>query len=222
MGLRKQKVTRKGMAFYRVHFGIKEPYSVICDGTIIHFALQKQLFLKDALPRLLSAPSHVCVTRCITAELRSLGEEFSGAAVFARRAQHVACAHSPDSIIPATDCIIALAESNATHSLCFATRDPQIQRQLGRLSGVPLIYVNNTALVLHRPSNESNAEIVQREQDKLHVGLSESTYIRKTRRHLRRLTRKEREHVTSRKKKKPAKGPNPLSVKKKNAKRKDS
>jgi U3 small nucleolar RNA-associated protein 23 len=66
---------RKILTYYRVNFGVRGPYRVLCDGALIHLALKRSVNLRESLPALLGGPASAMVTRCVHEELCTLGAD---------------------------------------------------------------------------------------------------------------------------------------------------
>ncbi|KAA8493360.1 rRNA-processing protein UTP23-like [Porphyridium purpureum] len=243
MGHKAQKRLRKTLQFYRVHYQLTKPFNVVCDGTVLHYAQQNSIFLKQAMARLLvasDASSHngrgnaaegagvfLTTTKCVVHELRALGTDFKAAASFAKRLQHETCAHHHDGDTTpelASKCLLELVRAaNKRHEgIVVASNDRVLIDKLQRFPNVMLVFCVNQTLQLSRPSTSAKEKVAQNESGKVDG---------------RSALRRELEHgelpvgsdtVASilrsgaarfeKKQKKKRKGPNPLSVKKKQPK----
>ena len=85
MRLKRVKRARKIVSFFRSAHGFKPPYDVLLDGTAIQAALNNNLALPDALPKVLGGKVRLLVPRAVVAELHVLGRKFAAAARIARR-----------------------------------------------------------------------------------------------------------------------------------------
>lgn len=74
MKVKRAKTHKRSLAFYRHHFGLREPYQVLVDGTLVHAAVRYQIDLFEAMPRVLHAPVKLLVTPCVFAELEALND----------------------------------------------------------------------------------------------------------------------------------------------------
>uniref|UniRef100_A0A7S0ZGA7 UTP23 sensor motif region domain-containing protein n=1 Tax=Timspurckia oligopyrenoides TaxID=708627 RepID=A0A7S0ZGA7_9RHOD len=219
-GRKSSKTLRKSLKFYRVHFGLISPFKVVCDGTMIHHALQNQIFLKDELPKSLGSVSKIVVTHCIAAELHGLDSPITKpAARFAKRAEKVECTH--ESKLSAEDCILHFVQSKGAQSrggVLVATHDEQLILQLKKLPNAAIIVLENGKLELLEPSSSARDEAERREKVKLSVSEQEQKVLKPLLEDAAAELRKQKgEEMKKRRKemKKKAKGPNPLSVKKK-------
>jgi len=194
---------RRVLEFYRLHFNTLPPFRVLCDGTIINQALSGKTFLREALPTLLGNEStRLVVTSCIVTELRRLGEEFSGASLLASRATRVPCSHG-QKVVPAAECVLELLKDE-NHGLLLGTVDMGLIRATRSLGTTPIITFSSGSLILETPSRESRALALLRESQKRMISSKPPPNQTEDDKRPRRRPRK-------------AKGPNPLSVKKKKA-----
>jgi U3 small nucleolar RNA-associated protein 23 len=76
MKVRRAKTHKRSIAFYRHHFGFREPYQVLLDGTFLHAATRYQIDLATFLPRVFHGQVKMLITPCIIAELSMLGDEY--------------------------------------------------------------------------------------------------------------------------------------------------
>lgn len=56
---KKQKIIRKTVHSYCVGFGFRPPYQVLLDGEFCRAALEKQVYVKDAIPDLLGGLTRI-------------------------------------------------------------------------------------------------------------------------------------------------------------------
>lgn len=56
---KKQKTIRKTVHSYCVGFGFRPPYQVLLDGEFCRAALEKQVYVKDAIPDLLGGLTRI-------------------------------------------------------------------------------------------------------------------------------------------------------------------
>mmetsp|Transcript_21617 Transcript_21617/g.88175 ORF Transcript_21617/g.88175 Transcript_21617/m.88175 type:complete len:315 (-) Transcript_21617:1339-2283(-) len=194
---------RRVLGFYRVHFGVSVPFNVLCDGTLIHFALKHKLFLKEALPGLFGrqVAAHVVVSSCVVSELRSLGEEFSAASLMASRARRVDCPHASKRV-PASECILELFKEEQ-HGMLLGTVDKELISAVRAIGGVPIVTISSGSLILETPSTQSRSLALEIERNK------------RKRSSLPPPKPAAEDSLTPRFRRRKARGPNPLSVKKK-------
>lgn len=235
MRLKKQKRHRKAVRFYSACFGFREPYKVFCDGTFInHLILHGLTPADDSLSHLLGGRVILFTSRCVIGELASLGECYKEAVEAANLLMIVMCDH--EKRVKVDTCIHSLlGESNPEHFF-LATQDVDIRKKFREVPGVPIIYGLRNSLFLEEPSLNQREFIKSAEEKRLHMNQSEYEKIWK--RGLREKLISGEEGSTSLEeeftkrinntstravsvvdkvgfKKKRAKGPNPLSCKKK-------
>jgi U3 small nucleolar RNA-associated protein 23 len=204
---------RKILTYYRVNFGLNSPFRVLCDGALIHQALQHQLYLRDSLPVLLGAPAQAAVTRCVVEELRALGEEVSAAALFAKRLTRLPCVH-PDGILPAAQCLAMTVRGGNPKRLLIASNDTDLMRAVGSESFAPCIrLINKTRLVLMPPPKVTLDNVAELQSTKIGVQRPDDIRMLESVEREQLAIRKARQERRARMRARP-KAPNPLSVKK--------
>lgn len=162
--------------------------------------------------KLLGAVAYPVVTKCIVEELRSLGKEFGNAAVFARRAAMEPCPHGAD-LRCASECIASfLEDKNNKRKVMLATNDFDVVGTALDQGSIPVITIaNQTRLVLRKPTAMA-IENVQSEQEQKSSQLRPDEKALVEEANIARQTPGPRKFIE--RKRKRAKGPNPLSVKK--------
>ncbi|PKA66340.1 hypothetical protein AXF42_Ash007037 [Apostasia shenzhenica] len=172
MRVKKQKKHRKVVRFYSACFGFREPYKVLCDGTFIHHLLLYNLTpADDCLSHLLGARVVIFSTRCIIAELKSLGESHTNALIAANQLFTARCDH--EKRVSAAACIESIIkDSNAEHFF-LATQDSDIRKMFRQVPGVPVIYGLRNSLFLEQPSCNQREFIKSTEEKRLHMNESE-------------------------------------------------
>lgn len=209
-GSTKGNNARKVLSFYRVNFGYEPPYRVLLDPDMVQTSISNNLFIKHTLPNLLNAAASVVVTSCVVRTLREAGESHSSASLFAKRATRIPCTH--EGKWSASDCIKSRMITPFEFKLILASNDPSLIADLMSTPGVPLIsIVNNTKLVL-RPPTKLTLHYVRQSQSAGERALSSSdkALIEGIRAH----GNHPEDPSRSVRKRKRAKAPNPLSVKK--------
>lgn len=235
MRLKKQKRHRKVVRFFSACFGFREPYKVLCDGTFIHHLLLHDLTpADDSLSNLLGARVLIFTSRCVIGELTSLGESHAMAVEASHQIITAMCDH--EKRVDAETCIQSIiGESNSEHFF-LATQDSELRKKFREVPGVPVIYGLRNSLFLEQPSLNQRDFVKSTEEKRLHM--NESEYKKIWKRELKeKLTsaaaistsveedfvKRNRNNLVRtlgmvdkvRFKKRRAKGPNPLSCKKK-------
>eukprot|EP00439_Symbiodinium_sp_Y106_P017265 s6565_g2.t1 len=154
MRVKRHKNHRRILRFFRLTFGIQEPYHVLVDGTFLTHALQQRIHVKEQLPKMLEGRTTPMTTGCILAELRSLGDRALGAAVIAKGYYRVKCGHD-EHPIGASKCILEQIGQTNDRRFFVATQDPELRQQLRGVPGVPLMRLNGPVPQLEEPSDST-------------------------------------------------------------------
>ncbi|XP_060180086.1 rRNA-processing protein utp23 [Lycium barbarum] len=240
MRVKKQKRHRRAVRFYTVCFGFREPFKVLCDGTFVHHLIVNRITPADtALANILGATVKLFTTRCVLAELKSLGASYRESLNAANNLIMARCDHEQRK--SAVDCITEVIGENNSEHFFVATQDADLRRSLQKIPGVPLIYALRNALFLEKPSSFQRQFAQSAEEERLHMTDMEYNMLRLGKK---RKSSDDKEGDSSdeeevddisqvqtintsvrsngsdgkdkvRFKRKKAKGPNPLSVKKK-------
>lgn len=210
MRVKRNKNHRRILRFYRLAFGIQEPYRVIVDVTFLTHALQNKFHVKEQLPKMLEARATPVVTGCVMAELRSLGDRAVGASIIARGFYRVQCGH--DKAVGAKQCICEQVGEKNDRNFLVATQDLELTKALRLVPGVPLIRLDGPVPRVEDPSARSRGQHKEADVAKLQV----SDWEKKKLPVLveREAKAKEAAAAPPRKRKGP-KGANPLSCRKK-------
>jgi len=150
--------------------------------------------------------TRIMTTNCVLNELRTLGEDFVGAALAAKRLEKRRCSHGGNPV-NAAECIKEIIGETNQFNYCVATQDLQLRDYLRRIPGIPLIYINRSVMILEPPSPATTNKVKEIEYKKT-VPTSYETNIIKN-------NTDTPEEVPKAKKRKGPKQPNPLSCKKK-------
>ncbi|CAE7520485.1 rRNA-processing protein UTP23-like [Symbiodinium microadriaticum] len=154
MRVKRHKNHRRILRFFRLTFGIQEPYHVLVDGTFLTHALQQRIHVKEQLPKMLEGRTTPMTTGCILAELRSLGDRALGAAVIAKGYYRVKCGHD-EHPIGASKCILEQIGRTNDRRFFVATQDPELRQELRSIPGVPLMRLNGPVPQLEEPSDST-------------------------------------------------------------------
>ncbi|CAA7391031.1 unnamed protein product [Spirodela intermedia] len=178
MRVKKQKRNRKVVKFFSACFGFREPFKVLCDGTFIHHLLLHGLVpADDALAKLLGARVTLFSSRCITAELRSLGDSHMESLEASQQLIAASCDH--EKRVNAAACVESIiAEGNGKHFF-VATQDIELRRKLREIRGVPVIYGLKNSLFIEQPSMTQREFVKLSEEERLHASESEIRILKK-------------------------------------------
>mmetsp|Transcript_28422 Transcript_28422/g.71392 ORF Transcript_28422/g.71392 Transcript_28422/m.71392 type:complete len:273 (-) Transcript_28422:102-920(-) len=159
MGVAKKKRVRKHLHFYKMAYNFHPPYRVLVEASFLVTSMMKKIFLREELPRLLQDKAFPVVTKCIVRHLRTLGEEASGAALMAKRMEHVRCGHE-DSPVSQAECILSLID-DSSQRLMVGNGDPVLARELNSRPGIPQVYIAYSYLMFQNPTFASKDTSIQ-------------------------------------------------------------
>eukprot|EP00929_Paragymnodinium_shiwhaense_P080645 TRINITY_DN42071_c0_g1_i1.p1 TRINITY_DN42071_c0_g1~~TRINITY_DN42071_c0_g1_i1.p1 ORF type:complete len:311 (-),score=91.08 TRINITY_DN42071_c0_g1_i1:145-1077(-) len=153
MKIKRQKNHRRILRWYRMHFAVQDPFRVLVDGPFLTHALQQKVHVKEQLPKILEGRTTPCVTNCVCAELRSLGERALGASLIAKGYYRIKCGHMEP--VAASECIREQIGKTNSRKFFVATQDQELNRQLRKIPGVPLLRLDGPVPRLEDPSYSS-------------------------------------------------------------------
>ena len=187
---------------------------VLCDGNFLHAMSQMKLGdPKDVLAKYLGSPPKLFTTRCVQHELRGMGHEFKEASLAARRLAEVE--GGPDPPAKAFDSVLAAVEGDNAERFLVCTQDEKLRVALREASPyVPVIFCHTSGLQMEPPADAEGSGVAsQRETGE---GLSDRERGALGQEETARDVNRIRTNVRYAKPK--ARGPNPLSMKKKTKK----
>ncbi|XP_011088373.1 rRNA-processing protein UTP23 homolog isoform X2 [Sesamum indicum] len=168
MRVKKQKRHRRAVRFYTACFGFRDPFKILCDGTFVHHLLANRITPADtALANTLGAPVKIFTTRCVLAELRSLGDSYSDSLNAARNLIAARCDHEKRK--SAVACIMDVIGENNPEHFFVATQDAELRKKFQEIPGVPVIYGLRNALFLERPSTFQHEFAKTAEEERSHM-----------------------------------------------------
>jgi U3 small nucleolar RNA-associated protein 23 len=226
MGRRKDKWIKKTLNFYRFIFKFDSPYKVIIDGNFAAMALSKKFEMKTSLEKLLDEKIILIIPSCIFKEVQSIESKIPGLLKLLSQYKIEQCKHSPMS---ATNCIRDYIGKKNNSKYFVATQDNFLRVQLRKVPGVPLIFFEQNMLLMDKPSRISieaserrenlKEDPKKKEKKELNEKKNEiSDFLVEEFKNSKYYKRKQEEFKLNKlmgKIRKKAKGPNPLSVKKK-------
>jgi U3 small nucleolar RNA-associated protein 23 len=224
------KAGRKTLRFYSINALINAPYKVVLDGNFIAASLKQKVPLFERLQKLLGTNQFkIHVTRSTLNELAELpGELFQSARQFGLDECEILEQSQIDQekkqdqnkIIstPSTD-IISLVKGNNPEGYFVATQDEQLSDKLREMVFVPQMRLVRAVLILESPSAASRRHAMFHERTKQSTGglmtEDEKELVQKMKQKLRDDKKKLQEATAPiERRKQKAKGPNPLSCKK--------
>ncbi|RVW45049.1 rRNA-processing protein UTP23-like [Vitis vinifera] len=128
MRLKKQKRHRKIVRFYTACFGFRQPFKVLCDGTFVHHLIVNHISPPDnAVSTILGAPVKLMTTRCVLAELKSLGDSYSESLKAAGKLIAARCDHERRKSAEA--CFVEIIGENNPEHFFVATQDTDLRKK---------------------------------------------------------------------------------------------
>ncbi|CAH9130132.1 unnamed protein product [Cuscuta epithymum] len=168
MKVKKQKRHRRAVRFYAACFGFREPYKILCDGTFVHHLISNRITPADtSLANTLGATVKLFTTRCVVEELKRLGTSYSESLNAARSLLTARCDH--ESRRSAVACITEIIGEDNPEHFFVATQDADLRKNLMQIPGVPLIYALRNALFLERPSTFQQKFAKMAEEGRSHM-----------------------------------------------------
>ncbi|XP_002737571.1 rRNA-processing protein UTP23 homolog [Saccoglossus kowalevskii] len=215
MKIKRYKLARKYLSFYRHNYGFRQPHQILIDGTFCKAALHFKINIKDQMSKYLGGEIQLLTTQCCILEAESLGASTYGAMLVLKRFQLRICGHR-NNPVPAAECIQSMIGADNSHHYFVATQDPGLSRQMQKVAGIPLLYINN-AINFAKPSIITTKTAERSIQKKIRPSQQEHETIKK----LKSFVGTDKIETKIQRRRKIAKGPNPLSCKKKKIKRLD-
>ncbi|GMH24427.1 hypothetical protein Nepgr_026270 [Nepenthes gracilis] len=179
MRLKKQKRHRKIVRFYTACFGFREPFKVLCDGTFIHHLVANHISPHDkAISNALGGSVRLFTTRCVAAELKSLGNSHSDSLKAAQNNFKIAsCDHEKRK--SAVACIMEIIGQGNSEHFFVATQDTDLRKNFQNIPGVPVIFGLRNTLFLEQPSSFQREFVKSVEEERLHMSNFEYKIFKK-------------------------------------------
>ena len=228
MGRRKDKWIKKTLNFYKYIFKFDSPYKIIIDGNFAAMALNKKFEMKSSLEKLLGEKVNLIIPSCIFKEVQSIESKIPGLLKLLSQYKIEECKHG---LLSPTNCIRDYIGNKNQFKYFVATQDNFLRIQLRKIPGVPLIFFEQNMLLMDKPSKISIESSERRENLKEDPQKKEKKLLNEKKEEIRDFLvaefkeskyykRKQEEYKLNKLMgniRKKAKGPNPLSVKKKNS-----
>ena len=226
MGRKKDKWIKKTLNFYKFIFKFDSPYKVIIDGNFAAVALNKKFEIKSSLEKLLDEKVILIIPSCIFKEVQSLENKIPGLVRLLSQYKIEQCKHN---LMNPTNCIRDYIGKKNNLKYFVATQDNFLRIQLRKIPGVPLIFFEQNMLLMDKPSRISieaseRRENLKEDPKKIEKKLLNekkdeiSNFLVEEFKNSKYYKQKQEEFKINKlmgKIRKKAKGPNPLSVKKK-------
>ncbi|KUF72060.1 rRNA-processing protein utp23 [Phytophthora nicotianae] len=212
------KGIRKALRQFHFLCGIKPPYKVLLDGNFIAMCLQMKVDVHERVPKYLQVKPHECefyVPRAALDELKTLGEATKEAYDLAKSFKVAGVyGQSEDEkqeTVDVSKYIQSIIGEKNERKFVVCTQEVELRKALRLVPGVPLIYLNRSVLVFEEISRATLAIVRQEEKASMaKLDVNEKRKLEQMQEGESEESREEHQRL----KKKRAKGPNPLSVKK--------
>lgn len=217
---RKNKKFRQNLKFYEHNFDFRPPFKVIVDGNFLARCNKIDLNLQKKLHSIFKKKILISTTRCVSNELNLLGSSFSRVHEASKELYRQFCFHQ--MAIPPFECLLKHIGSNNKPQYIVATCDRKLIRELEKIPKVPILtFVSDNVLEFRDPSRASLKLVEKKDRGKFEPSKREKEIIEEFRKEekveeLRKRIEKLRKMrwALGLKSKKKARGPNPLSCKK--------
>ena len=216
MKVKRQKQARKILNVYKTIFNFHEPYLILIDGTFCQNAIKSKINIKENISRYFSADIQCCTTKCVLHELQELGDATHDATMLALRFQTRYCGHKPGQV-SAAQCLLSLLCDTSKGRYFLATQDQGLTKYVQSQPGLPLLYIYRGLIILEKLSKPTLKQINKVSQQKLSITEEQQAKLNEIKQKKQEQLNKFQPNIkkfTNNKKRK-AKGPNPLSCKKK-------
>lgn len=208
MKLKRAKAYKKLMIYLQLNFNFHEPYQVLVDEEIVLNAVASKYDLVAGLERTLQGKVKVMITQCTIEHLyRAKTPEGKQAVALAKTFERRRCGHVPqnDQTLSAFECIKEVVGPTNKHRYAIATQKPKLRAILRQVVAVPIVYISRSVMILEPMSGATKNARKNMEESKLTQGLNKVDTDNEE---------ASQNGETPHKKKTGPKGPNPLSVKK--------
>ena len=125
--------------FFKYNAALGPPFRVLLDTNFINFSVANKLDIQRSMLNCLAAPTIVCVTECVIAELQKLPKKYNVALKVARdkRFKRLVCTHKGTY---ADDCIMNRISAHRVYIV--ATCDRELKRRIRKVAGIPIMYIS--------------------------------------------------------------------------------
>ncbi|ERS96052.1 U3 small nucleolar RNA-associated protein 23 [Sporothrix schenckii 1099-18] len=167
MRAKRSKQYKKLVQQYQLHHGFREPYQVLVDGDLVRDAERFTMDLQAGLERTLHGKVKIMITQCCIRHLYSMPKEpgINRAIDLAKTFERRRCGHRPDDFeeaLSALECLTHVVDKDGRgenkHRYVVATQDQSVRRYMRTVSGVPLIYINRSVMIME-PMSEVTAQV---------------------------------------------------------------
>jgi U3 small nucleolar RNA-associated protein 23 len=227
MGRKKNKWFKKVVSFYRYVFKFEVPYNILIDGNFVAMSLKKKFEMKDILAKTMDENVHLVIPSCVLNEIKEIGDKIPGIVDAVSKYKIEECQHG--QILSPDNCIKSYIGKKNFKKYFVATQDSFLRQQLRKIPGVPLLFFDQNMILIDKPSQASVLASKKREELKEEPKKFEKKELKEKEKEIKQWVKDEYKKTDHYKNKaeqykinklmgrirKKAKGPNPLSCKKK-------
>ncbi|CAE6446715.1 hypothetical protein ACGC1H_002910 [Rhizoctonia solani] len=204
MRQKRTKAYKKLMALYSMTFGFRQPYQVLVDSTFCIEVYQHKMDPVKQLSTVLQGECKLMITQCSMVELYKLGPSAQHIVDLAKLFERRKCNHR--EAIENEPCIDSVIGETNKHRYVVASQSTDLRNKLRKIPAVPLVHINRSVMVLEPRSEATIKAKDQSESTNMSVTESEAKVLTST---------SAPTPAAPAHRRKIAKGPNPLSMKKK-------
>lgn len=229
MGRKKNKWFKKVVNLYRYIFKFDVPFNILIDGNFVATSINKKFEMKEILMKTLGENVHLVIPSCVVKEVSEISDKIPGLMNAISKYKIEECQHPPMS---PDNCIKSYIGKKNPKKYFVATQDHFLRLALRKIQAVPLLFFEQNMILIDKPSHATIEASERRENLKEQPKQFEKKVIEKTKDEAKefmleefkkskyykdKLEQYKINKLMGRVKRK-AKGPNPLSVRKKRMK----
>jgi len=188
MRVNRGKMVRKHLRFYRIVYGLSDPFECILDANFIFNAIKYKVDILDRLKKVLQgAEVHIYIMRSSLKELQQVGNQSAATSIeFAEKFCKILedAQHHGDSPAEKTTSFLRhqyeewlKAPNSRLRRYICASQDKDLRSALAKIPGIPLFYFNNVTLVMEPPSETSKEFNKEIESSKVALNATEAIIV---------------------------------------------
>ncbi|KAL7663070.1 PIN domain-containing protein [[Candida] zeylanoides] len=208
MRQKRAKSYKKQINVYVHTFKFREPYQTLVDAELVLTCQRASFDLVKGLNRTIQAECKPMITQCCMQALYATNNQ--DAISIAKRFERRRCNHQPTSPEEPARCIESVVNvgGHNKHRYIVASQDYNLRKNMRKVPGVPLVFMNRSVMVMEPLSQASADYSAAFESQKLTHGLNATTATAAA-------PASAAAGAPAKKRSLGPKAPNPLSVKKK-------
>ncbi|KAH7123764.1 rRNA-processing protein UTP23 [Dendryphion nanum] len=173
---RRLKNYRKQMQVFKVNFGFREPYQVVCDAQILEDAWGMKIDLPGRLKGVLGGEvkmmTEPIVTQCCIRQLYNAKPKNEALITAAKNFERRRCGHHElEEPLDASECLASVVGQTNKNRVVVATQEAGTRSALRKVPGTPIVYISNSVVILEPISATTEAARNQEERAKFKAGI---------------------------------------------------